>query len=201
MRANGVQVYGYVPIGVSTENRSLATLQTAIDQWDTLNVDGIFLDEFGFDYQVTRSRQIDVVNYVHGKGLSYCANAWVFEDFVCTNISEVPWPSNDWRYINFQTYNPGNLPLPRTASDPYLIENFLFEGSGTGIVDKWDGNERYDLIRARNAALSVKAPIWACCVFIESPANSGNINQTKIGSLTLASLSEHSAQVSMLCLR
>ena len=69
VRALGTKVYGYVPIGVNTEDRPMATLKTAVDQWIALGVDGTFLDEFGFDYGNTRQRQIDVVNFIHSKGL------------------------------------------------------------------------------------------------------------------------------------
>ena len=53
VRANGVIVYGYVPIGLNTSGLSIAQIRTRIDQWMTIGVDGIFLDEFGFDYENT----------------------------------------------------------------------------------------------------------------------------------------------------
>lgn len=91
VRANGVKVYGYVPIGLNTSALTLTQMQTKVDQWDNLGVDGIFLDEFGFDYGNTRQRQIDIVNYVHSKGLPYCANARTVHDFACDDINELPW--------------------------------------------------------------------------------------------------------------
>lgn len=184
LRAKGTKVYGYVPIGVSTSNLSIAMIKTRIDQWANIGVDGIFLDEFGFDYNVPRSRQIEAVNHVYSKNLPYTANAWTFEDFVCNNVSELPWPSNDWRYVNFTTYNPNNLVLPRTSKDSYLIENFCYDN--TQALDKFDAQERYSLIRSRNKALAAPAHIWAVAVFGESPLNSGNVDLTKIGSLSLA---------------
>ena len=130
VRAAGCKVYGYVPIGLSTSALTLAQMQARVDQWATIGVDGIFLDEFGFDYSNTRTRQKSIVDYVHGKGLPYCANAWTAEDFMCDDVNELPWPSNDWRYQNFVTGNPTNLPLTRTAGDSYLIENFCFSHTG-----------------------------------------------------------------------
>lgn len=177
VRGKGVKVYGYVPIGVSTSNRSISTMQTAIDQWVAIGVDGIFLDEFGFDYQNTRTRQKTMVDYVHSKGLPYVANAWTFHDVACDNISELPWGSGDWRYVNFQTYNPTNLALSRTASDIYLIENFCYDN--TGALNQWDSQERLAIIKALNA--SKHMVLWAEAVLAES--SGGVVDMAKIGSL------------------
>jgi len=178
VRALGVIVYGYVPIGQNTSNRTMPTMKLSVDRWITLNVDGIFLDEFGFDYLNTRERQIDIVNYVHSKNLPICANAWIFEDFVCDNISEIPWPANDWRYSNFQTYNPNNLPLTRFPTDSYLIENFAFDNSAP--LNKWDLNERVALIVNRNNTKNVV--LWAEAVLGEVVG--GTVDYTKTGNLT-----------------
>lgn len=189
VRTNGTKVYGYVPIGVSTSALTIAQIKTRIDQWVALGVDGIFLDEFGFDYQVTRSRQIEIVEYVKSKNLPYCANAWTFEDVVCANVSELSWPTNDWRYINFTTYNPTNIALPFDSNDSYLIESFCF--SEAGALGRFDAQERYQLIRNRNNALPNKLVIWAETVFKEKPVGSGNIDTAKIGSLAVSDLGNY----------
>lgn len=178
VKANGVKVYGYVPIGTSTSNRSLATMQAAVDQWATLGVNGIFLDEFGFDYQNTRTRQKAMVDYVHSKGLVVVANAWIFEDFVCDNISELTWQTNDWRYVNFQTYNPTNIALTRNPDDIYLVESFCY--SNVSPLDQYNTQEKMALVKALNATKKVK--IWAVAVFAETTP--GNIDFTKTGNLT-----------------
>ena len=176
VRAAGVKVYGYVPIGQNTSNLSLAEIQINIDRWVTVGVDGIFLDEFGFDYGNTRTRQIDVVNYVHSKNLPYCANAWVVEDFACDDVSELTWPSNDYRYINFTTYNPTNAVLPRTPTSCYLVENFCF--SHTGIVDVYDCQQRIEVVKSRAATKNFV--VWSLAVFGETVP--GFLDTTKLGS-------------------
>ena len=178
VRAAGVKVFGYVPIGTNTENRSIATMQTSVDRWVTLNVDGIFLDEFGFDYQNTRTRQKTMVDYVHGKGLPVCANAWTYHDFACDNISELPWGSGDWRYVNFQTYNPTNIALTRWPTDCYLIENFCYDN--TGPASRWDAQERFQMVTTLNATKNVT--LWACAVLAETVG--GTVDTTKTGNLT-----------------
>lgn len=178
VRAAGVVVYGYVPIGQSTMNLTLGQIQTRIDQWGAVGVDGIFLDEFGFDYGNTRQKQINIVTYVHGKGLPYCANAWTVEDFTCDNISELTWATGDWRYVNFATYNPTNLTLPRNPTDAYLFENFGYSHLGPSTI--WDMQERCMIVYQRTTAKSVQR--WGVAVFPETTP--GVLNTALMGSMT-----------------
>ena len=183
VRSAGVKVYGYVPTGQNTSGLTLAQMQVRVDQWDTVGVDGIFLDEFGFDYANTRTRQKDIVDYVHGKGLPYCANAWTAEDFMCDNVSELPWPSGDWRYQNFVTGNPTNIALPRNPTDSYLIENFCFVHTGPGNV--FDVQERAELTTTLAASKNVE--VWALAVFGETVPGTLNLSTLGyLGSLTNA---------------
>jgi len=142
VRTNGTKVYGYIPIGVNTYNRSLDELYTAIDNWIKIGVDGIFIDEFGFDYEVSRERQVSVVNYIHKNKLPYIANAWVWEDVNIDNVNDLPsdWESDDWRIENYKKYNPNNIPLPKTTQDGYLIEDFCISEEGPTSI--WDLHER-----------------------------------------------------------
>lgn len=188
VKANGVKVYGYVPIGLSTSALNLAQMQTRVDQWDNLNVDGIFLDEFGFDYSNTRQRQIDIVNYVHSKGLPYCANAWTVHDFACDNINELPWGSGDWRYTNFSTGNPTNLTLPRNSTDSYMFENFCYDN--TGPTNVFDTQERAEMVMALSSSKNFS--VWALAVFPETTP--GTLNSTAMGNLK--SLSDAGAYIS-----
>ena len=177
VRALGTKVYGYVPIGVNTENRPMANLKTAVDQWIALGVDGIFLDEFGFDYGNTRQRQIDVVNFIHSKGLPICANAWVIEEFVCDTLAETGWASGDWKYTRWQTCNPTDLPSPKMPGDFYMFENFCYSHLGPTAV--WDTQERAQVASALAKAKNVN--IWALAVFGETTP--GVVDPTKLGSL------------------
>lgn len=177
VRALGVIVYGYVPTGLSTSGLSVAQMRTRVDQWVTVGVDGIFLDEFGFDYENTRTRQNNITNYVHGKGLPASYNSWTFADTACDTLSEVPYASNDWRYANFQTYNPTNLALPRLPGDSYLFENFCYSHLGPG--DVYEVQERAVLINALNLSKGLK--IWALGVLAES--SPGIIDNALTGNL------------------
>lgn len=78
--ATGTVFYGYVDLGVSTTNYPLNEIKTRAEGWKTLGVKGILLDEFGYDYKVSRERQNAAVDIVHALGLVVIANAWKAED-------------------------------------------------------------------------------------------------------------------------
>lgn len=189
VRQRGVTVYGYVPIGANTSALTIPQITQRVDQWVIVGVDGIFLDEFGFDYGNTRSKQIEIVNYVHSKGLPYCANAWVFEDVVCADVAELGFPVDDWRYVNFQTYNPTNLPLPFTAADSYLIENFCIDNNG--VLNAVNGQQRCLDIQTRNQSKGID--LWAVAVLAEPATPNGSPLYTKTG--TLKSIKDISAYI------
>ncbi len=178
LRARGTKVYGYVRMGPSNTD---AQRKTAIDRWVTIGVDGIFLDEYGFDFAVTRSQQIDIVGYAHGKQLPVTANSWIFEEAVVDTKAQLPWSSDDARYQRFVQYNPNDLPSPLRAGDNYLVENFAYDRNG--VTNKFSAQERFELIRQRNKNRAAPLALWALTVFPES--SPGVLDTSKMGSLTL----------------
>lgn len=105
-------IFGYV-----TANQVLSSFQTKVDQWETLEVDGIFIDEAGYDYGTTRSGLNERVDYVHGKTYANICfvNSW--------NIDHVIGTENDASYPN-TTYNPDLEESNLTNSDWYLLESY-----------------------------------------------------------------------------
>lgn len=64
-----MKIFGYIDLGVTggTQNLSTATIQSYAVEWQTFGVNGgIFLDDYGYDFGVTRARQQTVVNAIHG---------------------------------------------------------------------------------------------------------------------------------------
>lgn len=106
------QIFGYV-----TANQTLANFKTKVDQWETLEVDGIFIDEAGYDYGTTRSGLNERIDYVHGKTYAnICfANSW--------NADHVLGTVNDPSYPN-STYNPNEDASNLNSYDWYLLESF-----------------------------------------------------------------------------
>lgn len=106
------KVFGYV-----TANQSVADFKTKVDQWDGLHIDGIFIDEAGYDYGVDRSKFNELVDYVHGKTYAnICfANCW--------NMDHIIGTTNDTSYPN-STYNPDLEESNLSSGDWYLLESF-----------------------------------------------------------------------------
>ncbi|ASS69025.2 MULTISPECIES: hypothetical protein [unclassified Paenibacillus] len=146
LKAAGKKVFGYVDLGVSTQNLSLATIQTYVDEWKSMGAFGIFLDDYGFDYGVTRARQNAVLTYIHNAGLKAFMNAW--------NIDEAMGNRDETGASN---------PPSVTAGDYYLAESWLVSGNAYQSVSAWSAKADKALAYYRSkgvvtAALSTNAP-------------------------------------------
>lgn len=111
----GTEVFGYVDIGVSTSNLTLSAMETDVDEWKAMGVDGIFFDNYGYDFLTPRSRQNAMVSYAHSEGLKVFANAFVPEDALASTVDS--------------TYNPTGVDpeLGAVSGDIYLLENLTRE--------------------------------------------------------------------------
>ena len=103
-------VFGYIDLGVSTQNLSIAAIETRIDQWKATGAKGIFLDDFGYDFGTTRARQNTIVAYAHGKGLVVAANAFNPADAFGSQVDAIT--------------NPSGTPTVLNSSDFYLYESY-----------------------------------------------------------------------------
>lgn len=132
-----VEVFGYVAIGGELgANLDTAEIQLRIDEWLATGATGIFLDEFGYDYLVTRERQNMAVDYAHSKGMNVIANSW--------NIDWVF--NNDDGYIEWEEFygNPNLVAPSINSNDYYLFENlFYYYESGQKASDQWRIYEVY----------------------------------------------------------
>lgn len=183
VKSMGTKVWGYIPLGMTGKNLTLAQIQTRIENWAAAGATGIFLDEFGFDYANTRQRQIDAVNLVHAAGMNYVANAWVFTDVLVDHIDQMPatWLPGDWRRAQFSTGNPTNLALPRTKNDVLMIENYGVDSAG--VKTKWDFLQRLGELVAYNESLATPMATWALAVVKEAAGQVGgyrNVDLTTI---------------------
>lgn len=104
-------VWGYIDPGISTGNFSLATLYAQIDQWIAIGAKGIFMDVFGYDYGVSRSRQNALIEYVHSKGYGSILNAWNSDEALGSQVEA--------------TYNPDGTPTAANGSDVLLLESWV----------------------------------------------------------------------------
>lgn len=115
--------FGYVDLGVTTSNFSIADIKIKIDEWKVSGADGIFLDDFGYDYGVTRSRQNEAVSYAHSAGLAVVANAWNPDDAFGNEIDS--------------SWNPAGVSTELGSGDYYLAESSQIEDGGYQSGSDW----------------------------------------------------------------
>lgn len=120
LREAGKEVFGYVDLGVSTQNLSIDTMRAYVDEWRAIGASGVFLDDAGYDYLVTRARQNAMVDYIHASGMTVFMNAWVIDD-VLADVDEAG------------QANPSRM----AAGDVYLAESWLVAGGAYQSLAEW----------------------------------------------------------------
>lgn len=84
-----VTIWGNIDLGISggtSHNHSTGTLQTHIDQWVTAGATGIFADNFGYNFAVTRARQNTIVAYCHAKPIQIMVYATTMADALSSAV-------------------------------------------------------------------------------------------------------------------
>jgi len=154
-------IFGYVAAA-----QTLANFQTKVDQWEALQVHGIFIDEAGYDYGKTRSEFNTLVDYIHSKTYAKVAfaNAW--------NTDHILGTTDDPSFPN-STYNPSSVASKLTADDWILLESFpvnttAYSGAG-GYESKTDWSIRG--AKAQNLRATFNVNVAACGII-----NNDNIN-------------------------
>lgn len=122
--------FGYVDLGLSTQNLTRKEIAERVDDWAALGVRGVLLDDYGHDFGVTRDRQIQAVELVHKAGMNAIANAWEPRDA----LDDQPSPGN-----------PKGAPTPLLGSDYFLCESFQIKNGQPVSLQQWRG--RADTLR------------------------------------------------------
>jgi hypothetical protein len=110
------KIFGYVSV-----NQALSNFETKAGQWEMLQVDGIFMDEAGYDHGTPATNGRDAFNekvdYIHGQThANLCfVNAWNMDNIIGT-AEDPSYPNSTWN----PSLNPSNL----TENDWYLLESF-----------------------------------------------------------------------------
>lgn len=142
----GIQVYGYIDLGVTTQNNSIPTITTKIGQWKTTGATGIFLDDAGYDFHTSRQRQNDAIDAVHAASVPVILNAFTAADVLDPAVDA--------------TYNAGGVGTHLTIGDGYLIESWVVNSvaySGTGGWEtSSDIKTRGDAAQSYRATLGIK---------------------------------------------
>ncbi|MEM6768338.1 MAG: hypothetical protein AAF655_25595 [Bacteroidota bacterium] len=109
------KVFGYIDVGVSpfpASNFSLTEIAASVQDWKNLGVYGILLDNFGYDFGLSRDRQNAAVGYVKSEGMKVIANGWNPDDVFGTLST---------------AQNPNQTPTLLDADDIYLSESYQIQ--------------------------------------------------------------------------
>ena len=110
-------VYGYVDAVLG-----FTAVYTAIDRWIAMGVAGIFFDQFGYDFNVSREKQNSIVEYVRYKGKHSFVNAWNPDDVFATTVNA--------------NFNPLGLAASIDGNDYYLAESYqIINGAYQSEID------------------------------------------------------------------
>jgi len=107
-------VWGYIDLGVATQDLSIETMQSYVQQWQTVGADGVFWDDAGYDFQTPRSRQSTMVLYARGLSPSMPSfmNSFNPDDIFSSAVDP--------------TYNPTGAPTVLGPNDWFLLEDFPY---------------------------------------------------------------------------
>ncbi len=103
------KVFGYLDLGVSTQNLTMFSIESRVLQWQSMGVHGIFFDDFGYDFATSRDRQNEAVDFVHAQGMPVIANAFQPQDAFGTEFNG--------------NYNLFRKPTTLNHDDYYLFES------------------------------------------------------------------------------
>lgn len=138
-------VFGYVNLGVTNGMLTLEEVRRRVDLWKALGVDGVQLDAFGYDWEVTRARQNAAVGYVHSLGMPVMANGWLPADVFDSAVVPV--------------YNPNGVGTLLGAGDYYMFESYWIRqgvAPSPGAASGWTPEyyqEKVDRLAAYRAQL------------------------------------------------
>ena len=131
---NAVKVFGYVNLG-NSNNYDLSEIQDYMNAWKKMMnndgsssssssiIHGIFLDEFGYDFGVTRERQNMAVTYAHSIGLTIVANAFR--------------PDDAFGNVVHEDYNPNGVNTCLGKDDFYLYESYQIRNGQYVSEEEW----------------------------------------------------------------
>lgn len=160
------RVFGYVSLAVANGASSALTDQQVrdrIDAWQATGVDGMLLDEFGFDYEVSRTRQNMAVDYCHALGMVCLVNVWNQVDAFAVTAAEAQTVDSfrgDTAAL-WAAFNPTNTASTATATDYTLLETWVANTdfgayAPNGIAGVFNIRHRARHARYFRAALGVK---------------------------------------------
>jgi hypothetical protein len=132
-------VYGYIDLG-NSQNLSQREIERRIGLWREMGAGGVFFDEAGYDFGVSRARQNAAVDAAHTAGLRAFMNAF--------NPDDVFLPSD-------------GLSHRLRAGDAFLLESFVIRNGRPDTDPGWSARAARTADYARQAQVEVHATTTA----------------------------------------
>lgn len=117
------KVFGYINLGPNNPTADKAKwiqsdlnkLKSQIDLIAKQDWYGVFVDQFGYDWNETRERQNTIIDYIHSKGLKAMVNSWFVDDALGSKVDATANPNGTASHLN--------------SNDWYLVESFFTDGT------------------------------------------------------------------------
>eukprot|EP00127_Corallochytrium_limacisporum_P003456 Clim_evm84s149 gene=Clim_evmTU84s149 len=132
--------WGYIDAGTTTTNLGLDQFKDKVHKWKATGVKGVFVDDFGYDYGMTRKRQNEMLDIIHDAGMPAFLNGWVVEDVLGNTRGEA---------------NPDGVRIKVREGDAYLFESFTIQVGKFTRAMTWYGKR--SVARKLRAALGLNA--------------------------------------------
>lgn len=159
---SGTAVYGYVDMGVTSQNLPLATAQDYVDEWQTMGVAGIFWAHAGYEYGVDRVRQNSLIDYTHGQSLTVFINAWQASDVFSDTPTTTHLQAGDWYLAESHPLTDGTFAdLDFWWQKSQELATYRAQ-TGVKIATMSTGNDGYTGWANQDA---FRQPLWATYLF------------------------------------
>lgn len=109
------KIYGYIDCGGSTINLSIEEIGIKIKSWKDMGATGIYCGNFGFEKNVSRERQNEILDAIHD------------EDMIA--ILQAARPEEVFTDAEHTTMNPGWIEPNIKEGDTYHLEQFVVDTS------------------------------------------------------------------------
>ena len=155
-------VAGYIDLGVTTNNYTIAQMTTMTSQWKATGADMIFWDDAGYDFHTDRARQTTMINVARSLGMASFMNAFNPDDIFSTTVGP---------------YNPLGSRSVLGPDDWFLLESWPYNQGvypGAGFLD------RATVVSRANTALNWRTQFGtkiAAVSTVQYPANINSYNQ------------------------
>lgn len=126
LKEKGKKVFGYIAVGACEYCRNW-TIQNMSDMVDIYkydyNMTGIFFDEFGYDYNVSKERQNSAIDTVYSEGVEVILNGGDVGQTLGNEYDPV--------------YNSDEVATEIAKVDYYMSENFGIDDQGNLMINEW----------------------------------------------------------------